>query len=364
LQHLFLNLLENKMLKPKKSKPVASKLLQAMQFLSVCQDSKGNDAQTHCSLQDHNAIAFDGVIAAGIRIDEDLNACPQTEKMVMALTRCGANFAITQLSPEMLQVRSDEFEAYIPCVKRERLPAVNPYAPSLRVSDSLIQAITAVAPLTSEKGDALEAASIQICSNSVLATDRSMVMEVWHGLNLPVEGFLLPKVAAVALGKIKKSLVGIGFKPTLECLFGKEVEYASLTFWFEDQSWFRTNLFKGKWREDAVKLLKLPSANVKPIPATFFETVAKVAPFSQDGKMYCEPTRVNSHSGDQMGAGMSLPVEHGPSNKVYKTKNLMLVGKHCNTMDESQGSNFTMFYGGNVRCAVWHDELIGEDIPF
>lgn len=337
-----------------------SKLLQAMQFLSICQDSKGSDASQYCSLKDQTAIAFNGVIAAGIKIDEALDACPQTEQMVMALSRSGLNFQITQLSPEMLQVRSDDFEAYIPCVKRERLPAVNPDAATMPANDSLIKAITTVAPLTSDKGDVLEACSIQITKNSVLATNREMVMEVWHGLNLPGEGFLLPKVAAVALNKIKKQVLWAGYDT---CPDG----YASLTFWFEDQSWFRTNLFKGRWREDVAKLLKLPSNKTKPITESFFETVSKILAFSNDGKVYCEPTKVSSHSADQKGAGMSLPVEHGPSNKIYKAKNLLLAGKYCNTMDDS-ASNFTMFYGCNVRCAVWHDDLLDaindEDIPF
>ena len=94
----------------KKQKPVKSKLLQAFEFLSLCQkDSGTNDAQMHCRLSNRTAIAFDGIIACGIAIEDGFECCPHTHKMTLALARCGPTFAITQISPETLQVRSDGF---------------------------------------------------------------------------------------------------------------------------------------------------------------------------------------------------------------------------------------------------------------
>src|SRR6266576_4333701 len=99
-----------------KSKKEPSKLLQAMQFLSVCRsDEADNDSQMYCNMQANTAIAFDGIIAAGIKIEEEFNACPHTQQMVLALSRCGDKTVITQLSPDRLQIRSEGFEAYVPC---------------------------------------------------------------------------------------------------------------------------------------------------------------------------------------------------------------------------------------------------------
>lgn len=344
-----------------KSKKEPSKLLQAMQFLSVCQkDEADNDSQMYCNMQANTAIAFDGIIAAGIRIEEEFNACPHTQQMVLALSRCGNKTVITQLSPDRLQIRSEGFEAYVPCCKRERLTAVNPDAGTLPVSDALASAIQIVAPLASDKGEVLEAASIKINANSVIATNREILMEAWHGSNLSIDNLLIPKVAAAALGKIKKKIVGIGVKSNHTFPFSiqpDEIVHEHLTFWFDDGSWLRTNLFKGKWREFA---LKLPSEKVRPIPTSFFETIAKVLPFSEDDKVYCAQGRVGSHCKDQTGAGYSLPVEDGPIDKIYKGKNLLFAGKHSTMIDEETLESATMFYGPTTRCAVWHSKLIND----
>lgn len=359
----------------RKLKQEQSKLLQAMQFLSVCQkDTADNDAEMYCSLQNHTAIAFNGVLAAGIKIDEDLDVCPHTYQMILALSRCGEKRAITQLTPETLQIRSDEFEAFVPCCKRERLTPVNPDAGIIPVSDSLTGAIEMAAPLASEKADVIEAVSIQLNVNSLLATNRMMIMEVWHGSNLPFGELLIPKVAATALGKIKKQIVSIGIKSNHTFPFTikpDQVVHEAITFWFADGSWLRTNLFKGKWRNELIKL-PMPSNTTRPIPASFFETVKNVLPFSKDGKVYCYAEFVGSHNKENTGAGYSQPQLDGPVDKVYIGKDLLLAGKMATAIDEDQSKKFTMFFGGTMRCAVWHDVLVigdsteirDEDIPF
>jgi|ERR1051326_500184 hypothetical protein len=357
---------------PKKSSKLESKLLQAMQFLSVCQKDVGvNDSQMYCAIQNHAAVAFDGIIAAGIMIDEDLNCCPHTQQMALALSRCSDTWTITQLSPETLQIRSEGFEAFVPCCTRERLTAVNPDAGNIFVSDSLTSALEIVAPLASDKAEVLEAASVLIEPNSVFATNREMVMEVWHGSQLPFGDLLIPKMAAAAIVKAKKKIIAIGIKPNLAALFpaGKDQNlHESITFWFADGSWIRSQLYKGKWRKDALALIKEPSDDIRPVPQTFFQTVAKVMPFSEDGKIYCGEGKVASHYQDRQGAGYSIPFEDAPNMKIYKGKNLLFAGKHSTMIDErddDKSGHITMFYGASTRCAVWHDWIItDDDIPF
>lgn len=347
--------------KLRKQKVEQSKLLKAMQFLSVCQKSDAdNDAQMHCSLLNHTAVAFDGILAAGIMIDENLDACPHTQRLILALSRCGPTFQIIQLTPETLQVRSDGFEAFIPCCKRERLTAVNPDTGNIPVTGALTSAIETVAPLASDKADVLEAASIKIDVNSVLATNREMILEAWHSCKLPFGDLLIPKIAAIALGKIKKQVIAIGIRPNIAALFPDSKDknlHEAMTFWFEDNSWLRTNLHKGKWRDKAGGLLKLPSDKARTIPASFFETVAKVLPFSEDGQIYCAEGRVSSHGYDKQGAGYSLPVTDGPVNKIYSGKNLLLAGKLSTIIDEHQVKDATLFFGANTRSVVSHIEF-------
>ena len=258
--------------------------------------------------------------------------------------------------------------AFVPCCDPIRLQAVNPEAGNIPVSDALTGAIEIAAPLASEKSDILEAASIQINAHSVIATNREMVIEAWHGSGFEYGNLLLPKAAAAAIVKSNKKITAIGIKSNTDLNFiGKpQITSEQVTFWFSDGSWLRTALYKGKWRENIAAMLKIPSENARPITPAFFDTVKKVLAFSDDDKVYCAEGKIASHQVNTQGAIYSLPAPDAPNMKIYKGKNLLIAGCHSTKIDETQGEHITMFYGPDTRCAIWHDPLYldDEDIPF
>ena len=67
-----------------------------------------------------------------------------------------------------------------------------------------------------------------------------MLMEAWHGLDLP-PNVPLPKQFVAALVKQKKNLTGFGFSRS------------SATFYFEDGCWLRTQLYSDEWPDVSVE---------------------------------------------------------------------------------------------------------------
>jgi len=325
----------------KKIKPSSHPLLDALRFVSLAQHDEGPLISTHCIIEYESITAFDGILAIGARIQEDLIACPNTKKFVLALERAGIEYQIVQVSPRRLLVRSEEFHAYVVCADRAALPSLIPDAPVTVVDDRLLIALAKVAPLASAKGQTVVVASIQLSAGSVIATNREVILEAWHGIELPT--VLLPRVVVDALTKSKKSLASFGFSET------------TATFYFTDQSWIRTQLYVERW-PNVKALLDVP-VNPRPVPPELFNAAAKVAPFSENGDVYFHDGFVSSHpifAESNSGSELKLSIEGYHASRSYRTANLALIAKHVITWDETSSDDATLFFGDNIRGAIKH----------
>ena len=93
-----------------------SKLLQALEFCGSVLSSTGATYETHIGLHNNWAIAFNGIVAAGAPIDENLTAYPKADLLVEALSKCEESFSLTQLDMSKLVVKSGKFKATVPCL--------------------------------------------------------------------------------------------------------------------------------------------------------------------------------------------------------------------------------------------------------
>jgi hypothetical protein len=340
--------------KVKKKKEFASKLVEAIAFLSFAQKNNGNEMQTYCRLQNRTAIAFNGIIALGHPIDEDLFACPHMDQFSIALGSCAGPYAIAQLSEDQLQIRSGNFQAFIPCCKPAKLPEAVPDAPYRPLGAAFADALAVCAPFCSSKAETAIAASIQVHAGSVLATNIAVIIEAWHGFELPT--VLIPESAADTIVKCGKVLAGFGMNEK------------TATFWFEDNSWLRTQRYTVEVPDLRTKLEVTSSP--REIPASFFQAVKKVSEFSHDGKIYCRPQFVGSHSYQDMGANYQEPTptdnlepaENGLINRCYEWKHLKSVLRYADKWDENALDQGTLFFGKKLRGAVAHS-VIKENAP-
>jgi hypothetical protein len=333
------------MARAKKSKAPKSELIQALEFL-LSMGKISDERSCYAMFDSFQARSFNSIIAVGTTIKEDLNACPHAHLLLEALLQAGDEYAITQLSPEKLLVRTDDFQAYIPCLPRELLSWPIPDAPMVPIDDRLIIALKKIVPLLNPVGETVLEQSIQLNAGSCIASNRMVIAEAWHGLDLP-SGLLIPKPIVTALQKAqkgKKVLKAFGCSPV------------TATFYFEDDTWIRTQLFQDRWPAAITAILYATQVKPHAVPPYLFESANKVAPFSA-GEVFIKDGLISSHPFDvqEQGSSLKLPIGSEHKERSYPIDNLDFASEFAEWWDEEAMQSATYFSGKEVRGFVSHN---------
>jgi hypothetical protein len=290
-----------------RSKPAATnQLLSALQFCSVVSDKLGTPYETHIGLRNNTAVAFNGIVAAGAPIQEDLICHPHTLLFVEALSKCDENYSLTQLDNGRLSIKSGKFKAIIPCLDPALMQSAVPDPQIVRITDKFKEAVEAVGVLANENAQHVLTASVLMNGPSVISTNRVMLLEYWHALDLP-PNIPLPKQFVAALVKQKRPLTGFGFSKS------------SATFWFGDY-WLRTQLYNDEWPD--VSSILNRQANLWSIDPNFFKALDAIEQFSEDGNVYSDTNLLMSDAHNQ---GASFEVSGLPKGFVYPIKQLKII---------------------------------------
>lgn len=312
-----------------------STLVQALNFVALAQRDKGAPYQTHVNLSKNFATAYDGVLAAGHRIDEELSACPHTATLLAALARCDGALSVTQLDSGRLAVRSGKFRAFVPCSEPSVVSLTAPDPVCGVIDDRIRDGLSLLSPLIAENSQRVATAAALIGSGSIKATNGRCIMEYWHGIDMP-PGLLVPKLFINALEKIKKKLVGFGFSQ------------GSLTVYFDDQSWLKTQLYNDIY-PDFDRILNREHKPVD-LPEGFHEALDNVFDFIEDNRLRLRDGVMRSSDADNCGASYELPGL--VANVILNAKDVKLVGKVIKRIDFNGTNGVTYFYGDNVRGAL------------
>lgn len=350
---------------PKKAKPPVSKLEAALSFLSLVRTSD-SEQSIYSKIEFNTAKAFNLIVGVGTTVEEDLIACPQTDLFLSAVERAGDEYQITQLSAQKLLIRAGEFHAYIPCRAPSEFVWRDPDVPTGHLDDRFMEALGKVAGLAVKDDERLINCSIFLGNGSVVGTNSAVIVEAWHGLQFP-HGLLIPKSTYSLLKKVKKPIVAYGYSDAGD----------SLTFYFDDDTWLLTKLYRDKWPPSIADHLDRASRSISThdVPPDFFDAIRKVAPFSADGRIFIEDNLVSSHPFDvkEEGSGLSLQfagVKH--AKRVYAFDNIKQVARLAVRWDEYAQKDGTYFLGDNLRGLIYHnDNSISatiasedDDIPF
>jgi hypothetical protein len=317
-----------------KAPETTNKFLDALKFCQLVLSDKGTPVETHLVLNNKTAIAFNGIIAAGHLIDEDIYAAPNNKLMIEALSKCGQNLSIVQLDNNRISIKSEKFKAIVPGLDPTSLPSAYPDNLNIAINNELKKAIEVVGVLANEDGQAIYNSSILIRNGSALSTNGYIIFEYWHGLELPT--IALPKAFVDPVVKSVKDLSGFGHS-----------DY-SATFWFQDNSWIRSQLYRDQWPEVDHFLNK--QAHYFNIPEGFWDGLAAIAPFSQDGLCYFDNELIKSHADANVGA--TYEVAGLPKGPIFNIKNLMMIKPYAKIIDFVVPHGDTlmlMFQGDNIR---------------
>lgn len=343
--------------RPRRKSDSASKisLVKALAFAESILKSDRDFRQQHCYIGRGMLVAFDGTLAAGHPIVEDIEGVPHSGKLLKALERSDETVSVTLNDTQRISVKAGKFRAVINCIPVGEFYSPTGDAPIAAINDKLRDGFKTIMHLASETADKMHFASILLQANSMFATNGKTCLEYWHGIDLPEMS--LPKQAAQAIVKTDKKLTRFGYSGH------------SATFHFEDGSWIRTQLFADRW-PDAAALFR-SQTRPGPVPPTLFAAVRAVAPFCPPDDalqpVYFHPEAVGSHERLTEGAVHEVPgLIEGPCFSAKELANIEAVTKE---IDFQSDPNAAYVFGENVRGKImgcFRRKIVEEedDIPF
>lgn len=318
--------------RPKKTTQ-AETLLNAIKFVEVASGSF-EDWQKFVSLSNKQIVAFNGQIAAGHPIVEEIDLCPQLERLKAALTRCGKTLVISETPTGALSIKGDKLRAVVPCVPGETLPPVVPDAEQGPIGDIVKEAFKVCGTLASEAGTRVVEASLLLEANSCTGTNGAAIMQFWHGVSLPMN-IVIPKAFSEAVAKTAKPLRGVGFS------WG-EAKPSSMTVYFDDGAWIKTQCYADDWPEIG-HLLNVAS-NPTEAPEELFEAVEAVSKFNDNETVIFADGYVISHASFDVGAQYEVKGLQG--GKKFDAKLIKQVVPFVKTIDLTSAEDRVYFFGG------------------
>lgn len=319
----------------KRQQKVASELLSAVEFIKTVQHPSGDPFKVHCRIGNGCITALDGVLAAGMLLNTDIETCPHTYRFAAALAECGDSVSLTMLDNERIAVTSGKFRAVVPCRPMAGFPFVEPDAPAWECDNAVRDALAACAPVVTEGAADLLCASVLLTSRSCVATDRHLMVECWHGHDLP--SACIPRSSVNVISKIEKKLVRLGHSAD------------SITFYYEDNSWLKTQTYRYDY-PDYGKILNVETHPV-PINDELYRAIEKIVKFNDDHRVYFKGDKVSS-ANDDSAAGASVQIEGIPNNLTLNAHFLLITEGLAKSFDWITSERMVYFFGDKVRGAI------------
>ena len=324
------------------AKPTAaSNLIEALEFVAVG-TSEFQQWQRFVRLTGGQAVAFNGQIAAGYPIAEELTLCPQLDKLKVALARCGKSLVISETPSQQISVKGEKIRALVPCLAAEELPSIEPDLIVCEIGEVFKEAFRVCGVVSSEAGERVMEASLLLEANTCTGTNGTAILQFWHGYNLPPH-MVLPKVFCAGVAKQTKKLTGFGFSWNHDSTVVK-----SVTFWFEGGAWIRTQCYEDRW-QDVGRVLDVQTVATDMVSG-LFEGIEAVAHFNEDGFVTFADGKVMSHDTDAVGAQYELKGLIG--GKKFNGKLAKTVSPWVEKIDLTTYPDRAFFFGGTAENPV------------
>lgn len=211
--------------KPKTQPPEPNPLLEQLRFIASILAKKGEPAETCCVIANGAITAQNPPLSCGILTQAAITANPPAHQLLAALERCKDGYAMTE-TRGTVALTSGPLRVSLPTVAGLQPSAPDAYREALPAA--LFDAIAQVAFLADEDAEHIQSASICVHEGLVSATNRNVILQAHHGLDLPT--MMLPKKFCGTVAKVGKPIVGMGCSDR------------SFTVFFDDNSWLRTAL--------------------------------------------------------------------------------------------------------------------------
>lgn len=343
--------------KPAKNETAAA-LLNALGFIGTLKaPPAGSPPQyDYVFLNQGYAIGFDGVVAAGHPIPGDITGYPHTRLFAEALDNTDKTFSLTRRDDGAFEVGSDKYTAIVPICPEQVIPTFpdNKQAP---INDpvAFIAALKVAHGVSTDTGTVAIYSAIRITETTLMATNGQVIVEVRHNNNLPP--VVIPRQFVTAIIKSEKTPEAIGINGA---------DWSTMTVWFTDGSWLRTNLYKeNPYTADILTMYTtvtegLQGYDRQEIPAKLWATVKAVLPFADNNKIMLRPGIVRTHVEAHKGAALQLDklnVAIDVSGKALLSLEDLATVYHVGEVD---GAYVMTFAGGGVDTPLLRGILAGD----
>ena len=328
---------------PPKQPSKAEQLEAALAFVEPVYSELSDFAQ-YVSLSAGVAVMFNGQMAAGHPIVEELTLSPHLDKLQAALKKCGKTLVITETEAGQLSIKGDKLRALVPCLNVESASVVGSPPNLTGDFNALKEAFKVCGTLASENGERVIEASLLLEANVCTGTNGAAMLQYWHGIAGLPPGTVIPKAFAAAVAKCPLNITGIGGDWNGEFL-------TSVTLWFENGAWLRTQCYNDRW-PSIDHLLNVITAPVE-VYAGLFEGIGAVEAFVEHQKtssVHFADGMVMSHHEPTVGA--QYEVKDLPGGKSFNGKLIKQVAPYVKTIDLVSHEDRAFFFGGEAANPV------------
>lgn len=212
-----------------KPKPAENPLLEQLRFIASILAKKGEPAETCCVIANGAITAHNKPLSAGILTEAAITANPPAHQLLAALERCKDGYAMSELRGTVT-VNSGPLRVNLPTVAGLVPSAPDGYRADL--GPGLFEAIGLIQHIADEDAEHIQSASICVQEGWVSSTNRNVILQAFHGLNLPT--MMLPVRFVKRVNSVGKGIKGFGHSDS------------SFTVFFDDNSWMRTQLMEAE----------------------------------------------------------------------------------------------------------------------
>lgn len=311
------------------------KLIAALDFVLLA--TKGNDEGKSAFVAFHNncVTAENDTLTLGVAVDVGLELCPQADKFRAALIQCESTFQLTQLDDNAVSIKSGAFRALIPAIAPGLIAQNVPDLPCALITDALKNAFEACGKAIS-KGERVFNKSVLLRSGSAVGTNGGILVEYWHGLDLP-GSFGIPKKTIDTILGTAKTLYSLGYSER------------SITFYFEDGSFLKSRLMSEPW-PDIDRLMNSFDSDTHPVWPQFFVALKAVQAFVQNDTVYFHANHIGTAHTLELGASFQVPGL--PNDLRFSAAYWRILEPYIDHVKLSLTGSPTSFKGRNVRGLI------------
>jgi len=317
-------------------------ILESLHYVKGAVSNKDfQPALRHFRIKDGRVMGYNGTIALSAPIDCDLEATPQAIPFYKAVERCVSTTALWLTPAGKLGVKSAAFKALIECIDdSEVLDAIVPDGEEVHLKGNLLKGLKKLQPLigVDASPDRTWTNGILLKGQSAFATNNIILAEYWLEADMPEVN--LPAAAVAEIVRIGEEPSSVRMSPT------------SMTFFYADGRWMRTQLLNAEWPSIIHDWLDRTGqeAEFAPFPDGFFDGVETLRLFTaDDGRIFFRGSYMTTAIAEEA-PGATVELEGLPAKGAFHYKHLQQLDGVAREIDFSKSP--APFRAKNLRGLI------------